>query len=95
MKATRFESCSYTRLFNPPVPEFSVLHTELGSGAEEVHRGLKGPSITIVTGGSCEIGWSEGKVEAMTGEVFFVASETELEIVGKEERTEVFRAFVE
>lgn len=95
VRATAFESCPHTRVFDPPVPEFSVLHTELDYGVEEVHRALKGPSITIVTGGSCEIKWSGGKLEAKTGEVFFVAVETELKIVGREGNTEVFRAFVE
>ncbi|KAF9651026.1 mannose-6-phosphate isomerase [Thelephora ganbajun] len=95
VKAAPFESCPHTRLFDPPIPEFSVLQAELGSGVEEVHRGLKGPSIAVVTGGSCKIEWSGGKLEATTGEVFFVAAETELKIVGNEENTEVFRAFVE
>lgn len=95
VKAARFESCPYTRVFDPPVAEFSVLHTGLGSGVEEVHRKLVGPSIMIVTEGSCEIGWSGGKLEVKTGEVFFVAAETELKIVGNEENTEIFRAFVE
>ena len=95
VKAEPFESCPHTRVFDPPVPDFSVLCTELGPGVEEVHRGLRGPSIAIVTGGRCEIGWSGGKVEATTGEVFFIAAETELKVVGNEENTEVFRAFVE
>lgn len=95
VKGAPFESCPNTRVFDPPIAEFSVLHTQLGSGVEEVHRGLKGPSITIVTGGSCKIGWSGGGLEATAGEVFFVATETKLKIVGNEENTEVFRAFVE
>jgi len=95
VKAVPFESCSHTRLFDPPVPEFSVLQIELGSGSEEVHRGLKGPSIAIVTGGRCRIEWSGGKLEAKTGEVFFITAETEVKIVGREEKTEVYRAFVE
>jgi len=95
VKAAPFGTCSHTRLFDPPIPEFSVLQTELGSGNEEVHRRLRGPSIAIVTGGSCKIEWSGEELEAMTGEVFFVAAETEVKIVGKEEKTEVYRAFVE
>ena len=95
VKAVPFESCSHTRLFDPPVPEFSVLQTELGSGGEEVHRRLKGPSIAIVTGGRCKIEWSGGELEAKTGEVFFVGTETEVKIVGREAGTEVYRAFVE
>jgi mannose-6-phosphate isomerase len=95
VKATPFESCTHTRLFDPPVPEFSVLHTEVGSGVEEVHRGLEGPSITIVTEGKCKIRWLGGELEATTGDVFFVAAETELKLVGNGKNTEVFRAFVE
>lgn len=95
VKAAQFESCPYTRVYDPPVQEFSVLYTEVGSGVGEVHRGLEGPSITIVTGGSCQIEWLGGELEARTGEVFFVAAETGLKIVGSEENTEVFRAFVE
>lgn len=95
VRAAPFESCSYTRLFDPPIPEFSVLQTELDSGSEEVHRELKGPSIAIVTRGSCKIEWSGGGLEATTGEVFFMGAGTEVKIVGKEEKTEVYRAFVE
>lgn len=95
VKAAPFESCPYTRVFDPPVAEFSVLHTKLDSGVEEVHRGLVGPSIAIVIGGSCEIVWSGGKLRAKSGEVFFVAAETELKIVGNEENTDMFRGFVE
>jgi len=95
VRAVPFESCSHTRLFDPPIPEFSVLQTELDSGSEEVHREFKGPSIAIVTRGSCKIEWSAGRLETTTGEVFFVAAETEVRIVGKEEKTEVYRAFVE
>ena len=95
VKAAPFGSCSYTRLFDPPIPEFSVLQTELGSGSEEVHRRLGGPSTMIVTQGGCKIEWSEGELEATTGDVFFVAAETVVKIVGKDEKTEVYRAFVE
>jgi mannose-6-phosphate isomerase len=95
VKAALFESCSHTRLFDPPIPEFSVLQIELGPGSEEVHRGIEGPSIALVTGGSCKIKWLGGELEATTGEVFFVAAETEVKIVGKEEKTEVYRAFAE
>lgn len=95
VKAVPFGSCSHTRLFDPPIPDFAVLQIELGSGSEEVHRGLNGPSIAIVTGGSCRIEWSEGGLEAVTGEVFFMAAETRVKIIGKEEKTEVYRAFVE
>lgn len=95
VRAAPFESCPHTQLFDPPIPEFSVLQTELGSGSEEMHREVKGPSIGIVTGGSCKIKWSGGELEATTGDVFFVAAETEMRIVGKEEKTEVYRAFVE
>lgn len=95
VKGVQFESCPYSRVFDPPVTEFSVLHTELGSGVEEVHRRFEGPSIAIVTGGGCEIKWAEGKLEAGTGEVLFVAAKTELRIIGNEENTELFRAFAE
>lgn len=95
VKAAPFGSCTHTRLFDPPIQEFSVLQVELSSGGEEVHRGLKGPSVAIVTGGSCKIEWPGGNLEATTGEVFFVAAGTEVKIVGKAEKTEVYRAFVE
>lgn len=95
VKAVPFESCSCTQMFDPPTAEFSVLYTELGLGVEETHRRFKGPSIIIVTEGRCWISWPEGELEAARGEVFFVAAESELKIVGKEENLEVFRAYVE
>lgn len=95
VRAVPFESCPHTKLFDPPTAEFSVLQTELGSGNEEVHRELKGPSITIITKGCCKFEWSGGELEATTGEVLFVGAETRVKIVGKEEEAEVYRAFVE
>lgn len=95
VRAIPFECCIYTQLFDPPTPEFSVLQTELGPGNEEVHRELRGPSIAIITKGHCKIEWLGGELEAAAGEVLFVGAETKVKIVGKGEKTGVYRAFVE
>ncbi|KZT20634.1 mannose-6-phosphate isomerase [Neolentinus lepideus HHB14362 ss-1] len=91
-------------LYDPPVPEFSVLQVKVSStGGEAVGREtlppIAGPSIAIVTEGSGSLRWGAqgskdaGGVEVGTGQVVFVGAGTEVEISG--EGMIVYWAFVE
>ena len=85
-------------LYNPPIPEFSVIQVKLPSGGKESHKEIRGPSIAIVTEGKGKVSWGL-EAEALDiglGDVFFVGAETriELEADGVAELV-IYRAFVE
>ncbi|KAI0360760.1 mannose-6-phosphate isomerase [Trametes cingulata] len=101
-----FAAAEHSALYDPPIPEFSVVRTVLGASREEKereerHPGVDGPSIAIVTEGRGEVVWTEGKggeerMEVGEGEVFFVGAGREVEFVAKGEGSfVVHRAFVE
>jgi mannose-6-phosphate isomerase len=44
-------TAEYSRVYDPPVPEFSVVQIRLPPGKREAHAAFDGPSILIVTEG--------------------------------------------
>ncbi|KAF8651422.1 hypothetical protein AX16_004724 [Volvariella volvacea WC 439] len=99
-------SQSKSTLYDPPIPEFSVIQTVVrAGGAAAVHRAIEGPSVAIVTserGGVVRWGreeeWEEMSVGK--GDVVFVGAGVGVEFrseAGGEEEGEfvVYRAFVE
>ena len=46
----------YSRVYDPPVPEFSVVQVRLPPGEREAHGAFDGPSILIVTEGWGRLG---------------------------------------
>ena len=83
-------------LYNPPIPEFSVIQVKLPSGGKESHKEIRGPSIAIVTEGKGKVSWGLEALDIGLGDVFFVGAETriELEADGVGELV-IYRAFVE
>ncbi|KAH7102234.1 mannose-6-phosphate isomerase [Auriculariales sp. MPI-PUGE-AT-0066] len=67
-------------IYDPPVPEFSVLSTQLAAGASEKQRAFSGPSLAIVTSGSGTVLFDGGELPLREGSVFFVASGTEVTV---------------
>ena len=96
-------------LYDPPVPEFSVVRVQVAPGNDEgeTHAGLRGPSIFVVTRGKGRILWSDAKadeqekwkngLDLVEGRVVFVGAGTAVKYVNEEgeEPLEVYRAFVE
>ncbi|KAF5379471.1 hypothetical protein D9615_006550 [Tricholomella constricta] len=86
-------------LYEPPVPEFSVVQVKLGAGKEEAHRAVNGPSIAIITGGSGAVQWGHENSERLDvgfGDVFFIGAGTEVSLrAGGGEDLVVYRAFVQ
>lgn len=85
-------------LYDPPIDEFSVIKTQLGSGRQEEFRGIDGPSIVICTSGSgtISVGPREERVEK--GHVYFVGATAKVVLKageGEEEEFITFRAFTE
>lgn len=83
-----------TLLYDPPIPEFAVLMTNLSAGAKAKHRALHGPSIVLITQGSGMLRSGSESVPVYMGRVLFVAANTELTIEAAEPLV-MARAFVE
>ncbi|KAH7344120.1 phosphomannose isomerase type I [Rhizoctonia solani] len=91
-KGESSDSDSYTTLYDPPIPEFSVLLTDVPAGKKASHRSLDGPSIFIVTSGSGSVSGQEIKSE---GEVWFAGAGQSLEFTAGSDGLVLYRAFVE
>jgi len=66
----------YSRVYDPPVPEFSVVQVALPPGAREAHAAFNGPSILIVTEGSGRLGTpgEEEDIGLKEGSVVFIGT---------------------
>lgn len=85
----------HTHLYDPPIPEFSVLGLHLASSESETHDAIDGPSIAIVTEGSGKVSWGSENLEVRIGDVFFVGAGTPIQFKASEDGVALFRAFVE
>ncbi|THH29910.1 hypothetical protein EUX98_g4294 [Antrodiella citrinella] len=97
-----FRGTQHTSLYDPPIPEFSVLRVELADGQMETHPPIDGPSVAIVTSGWGEVRWgSTGVLHVRQGEVFFIGAGSELQFAprpdadGKVDTLNIYRAFVD
>jgi mannose-6-phosphate isomerase len=83
-----------TKLYAPPLSEFSMLATTMADGDSETLRKLGGPSIMIVTEGEGTMK-AEGKEHKLSeGYIFFIAPGVELEFKATKQ-IKAFTAFVE
>lgn len=90
------KTSTHTVLYDPPIPEFSVLRVALPSGEQEVHAPIDGPSVAIVTAGKGSVRWGDESIEVSEGDVFFVGAGAEVQFTetGDKELV-VYRAYVE
>lgn len=98
VKPLPFSDSSTSTLYDPPIPEFSVLNTTLTSGQTEVHRAIDGPSIAIIASGKGKIQWSNDTLDVVRGEAIFISANTAISLFAageKDEKLEIYRAFVE
>ncbi|KAF9000627.1 mannose-6-phosphate isomerase [Cyathus striatus] len=83
-------------LYDPPIPEFSVVQIILLPGGKEEHEGVKGPSVIIITAGQGRVEWDEEGIEVREGEVLFVGARMGVVFKNAGEREWVgYRAYVE
>ena len=89
-----YHNSTATALYDPPVPEFSVLQVKVVPGCEESHPAIDGPSVAIVTEGSGTVNWGsgQGSLELYKGLVFFIGQGAEVQFKAIETLV-VFRAF--
>lgn len=92
-----FHGASNTTLYDPPIPEFSVLLVDVKASEKETHPAIDGPSVAIVTEGYGRVQWGDADaLEVRKGEVFFIGAGTELEFVSRGgDSFNVYRAFVD
>jgi mannose-6-phosphate isomerase len=90
------EGRAHTMVYDPPIPEFSILHIMLDEGKTEHHRGIDGPSIAIVTKGKGEMigGMDQGSLRFEEGNVLFIGAGEEV-VWKARKKMEVYRAFFE
>ena len=85
----------HTHLYDPPIPEFSVLGLRLSASQGESHTAVGGPSIVIVTEGNGKVIWGSENLEVSIGDVLFVGAGTPVQVEASEDGVTLFRAFVE
>lgn len=83
-----------TKLYDPPIAEFSVLRTELSEGTKTSHRPVEGPSVCVITEGAGVVRDANDQTEFVRGDVIFVGAGKGVEWEAKKE-LEMFRAYVE
>ncbi|TFK78857.1 hypothetical protein K466DRAFT_668312 [Polyporus arcularius HHB13444] len=70
-------------VYDPPIPEFSVVRAAVPAGETEIHPPIDGPSIAIVTSGKGSIAWgSSDDLQLSEGVVFFIGAGHEVEFHG-------------
>ncbi|KAJ3731553.1 mannose-6-phosphate isomerase [Lentinula guzmanii] len=84
---------SVSTLYDPPIPEFSVVQVRLDSQAQESHPPVKGPSLTVVTKGKGMVSWNGDTLQIERGDVFFIGADTGVQLEGED--LVLYRAFVE
>ena len=87
-------SSAASKLYDPPIPEFSVVQIALPPGQREIHEKLGGPSVGIVIAGGGVVRWENETLSVGLGDVFVVGADTQVEFgtQGQDELI-VYRAF--
>ena len=92
----RSASSAASKLYDPPIPEFSVVQVALPAGQKETHEKLGGPSVGIVTAGGGVVRWENEKLRVGLGDVFVVGADIQVEFETQgEDELVIYRAFVE
>jgi mannose-6-phosphate isomerase len=90
-----FRSLSHSTLYDPPIPEFSVIQTSLAAGVKEKQPAVSGPSLAIVAEGQTRLTWEGGSLEVAEGLVVFIGAGVPVDVEAVESTVVLYRAFVE
>ncbi|CAK5275410.1 unnamed protein product [Mycena citricolor] len=95
VKPAPFQDSASSTLYDPPIPEFSVVQVVLGAGASDKHAAISGPSLAIVTDGSGAVSWpgASAPLDVGLGQVFFIGADTDITYTSDAGLT-IYRAFV-
>jgi len=88
---------SSTILYNPPIEEFSILCTILSPTTKNIEsfKGIRGPSIIIVTEGNGNIIYNGKCFSACKGSVYFIGANIPVTLESPYEKTTFYRAYTE
>jgi mannose-6-phosphate isomerase len=98
VKPLPFSAFGASTLYDPPIPEFSVVFTTLTPGQTEGHRAIDGPSIAIIASGKGKLQWHDDSLDVVRGETIFIGANTAIVLFAageEDEKLEIYRAFVE
>lgn len=96
VRPTSFTGTKHTTLYDPPIPEFSVLRVVLPQGEKETHPAIDGPSIAIITEGNGSLRWGpDAQLGISEGDVIFIGAGAEITITTSGAQVALYRAFVE
>ncbi|KAI9206928.1 mannose-6-phosphate isomerase [Polychytrium aggregatum] len=93
LRGDPYKATQYTRLYDPPIAEFSILKTQLQQGQTETFEGIAGPSILIVTSGGLLLTQEGHEVAAEEGSVFFIPAGAPVAFLGQSDSATAYRAF--
>jgi len=73
-----YKNTKHSRLYDPPIEEFSILKTSLAVGESEQVPAIAGPSILIVTEGDGVVSWSQDGTDSIInvakGHILFIGA---------------------
>jgi mannose-6-phosphate isomerase len=93
LRGCGYEGLAYTREYNPPIEEFSILQTKLMGKTENI-KGVNGPGIMIVTEGSGKFEADGKSVDLGTGSIYFIPAMEDVTLTGVgTDAFVVYRAF--
>lgn len=96
MKPEAYKNTKHTKLYDPPIDEFSVLMTTLSKGDSESIDGIAGPSVVICTNGKGSIKGAGVDATMTAGNVYFIGAGAEVEHTNADEEDFVlYRAYCE
>lgn len=83
-----------TDVYAPPIEEFNVLSTCLGSGEKETHKAILGPSLMFVGKGSGKMNVPGKTIDLHEGHVYLIGQGVALDFT-TDKGMQVFRPYVE
>ncbi|KAG6332609.1 hypothetical protein ID866_6487 [Astraeus odoratus] len=96
IKPKPFSFGTHTTVYDPPVPDFTVLEVVVPQNNIASHNSIGGPSIAIVTQGSGSVAWegSDERVDLLSGSVVFIGAGTNVTFSSQDQGIVIYRAFV-
>lgn len=93
LRGSGYDGLMYTREYNPPIEEFSILQTKL-MGKSETIKGINGPGIMIVTEGKGKLEADGKSVQLDPGSIYFIPAMETVSLTGiSTDPFVVYRAF--
>lgn len=82
-------------MFHPPMSEFNMIVTELGSGETESLKAVAGPSIMFMTSGQGKMKADGKEHEIQAGYIYFIGQGVEVSYESTSQDFTVYRAYAE